>query len=86
MRHFQTEALTSPTSGGRSVGIVRSRTNAKEFSFFFSLGVRKVWNELNWLRIRPLMGMLDHGNAPSSSVTIIGLLYEVRGTYKPILN
>jgi hypothetical protein len=26
-------ALTSPTSGGRSVGIVRSRTEAKEFSF-----------------------------------------------------
>jgi hypothetical protein len=26
-------ALTSPTSGGRSVGIVRSRTQAMEFSF-----------------------------------------------------
>jgi hypothetical protein len=26
-------ALTSPTSGGRSVGIVRSRTQASEFSF-----------------------------------------------------
>jgi hypothetical protein len=26
-------ALTSPTSGGRSVGIVRSRTKAMEFSF-----------------------------------------------------
>jgi hypothetical protein len=26
-------ALTSPTSGGRSVGIVRSRTRATEFSF-----------------------------------------------------
>jgi hypothetical protein len=26
-------ALTSPTSGGRSVGIVRSRTQATEFSF-----------------------------------------------------
>jgi hypothetical protein len=25
-------ALTSPTGGGRSVGIVRSRTKAKEFS------------------------------------------------------
>ena len=29
-------ALTSPTGGGRSVGIVRSRTKATEFSF--SLG------------------------------------------------
>ena len=26
-------ALTSPTSGGRSVGMVRSRTKATEFSF-----------------------------------------------------
>jgi hypothetical protein len=30
-------ALTSPTGGGRSVGIVRLRTKATEFSFFFSL-------------------------------------------------
>jgi hypothetical protein len=29
-------ALTSPTSGGRSVGIVRSRTQATEFSFFMT--------------------------------------------------
>jgi hypothetical protein len=27
-------ALTSPTSGGRSVGIVRMRTEAMEFFFF----------------------------------------------------
>jgi hypothetical protein len=30
-------ALTSLTSGGRSVGIVRSRTQATEFSFFMNL-------------------------------------------------
>jgi hypothetical protein len=30
-------ALTSPTSGGRSVGIVRSRTQATEYSFFLVL-------------------------------------------------
>jgi hypothetical protein len=30
----QTLALTSPTSGGSSVGIVRLRTTATEFSFF----------------------------------------------------
>jgi hypothetical protein len=29
---FQLNALTSPTGGGRSVGIVRSRTKATEFS------------------------------------------------------
>jgi hypothetical protein len=28
-------ALTSPTGGGRSVGIVRSRTQATEFSLVF---------------------------------------------------
>jgi hypothetical protein len=30
-------ALTSPTGGGRSVGIVRSRTKATEFSLVFYL-------------------------------------------------
>jgi hypothetical protein len=32
-------ALTSPTGGGRSVGIVRSRTKATEFSFSLVLHV-----------------------------------------------
>jgi hypothetical protein len=32
-------ALTSPTGGGRSVGIVRSRTKAMEFSFSFSVTI-----------------------------------------------
>jgi len=39
-------ALTSPTVGGRSVGIVRSRTKATEFSLVlsvpFSLAIRCV--------------------------------------------
>jgi hypothetical protein len=30
-------ALTSPTNGGRSVGIVRSRTKAKEFSLVLEI-------------------------------------------------
>jgi len=30
-------ALTSPTGGGRSVGIVRSRTKATEFFFIYIL-------------------------------------------------
>jgi hypothetical protein len=33
--YLQKLALTSPTSGGRSVGIVRLRTQAMEFSFLF---------------------------------------------------
>ena len=30
-------ALTSPTGGGRSVGIIRSRAKATEFSFSFCI-------------------------------------------------
>jgi hypothetical protein len=33
-------AITSPTSGGRSVGIVRSRTQTMEFSFSFIRGLK----------------------------------------------
>jgi hypothetical protein len=33
-------AQTSPIGGGRSVGIVRSRTKATEFFFFFDLAVQ----------------------------------------------
>jgi hypothetical protein len=29
-------AITSPTSGGRSVGLVRSRTQTMEFSFLIT--------------------------------------------------
>jgi len=36
-------ALTSPTGGGRSVGIVRARTKATEFSF--SLVDCVLWHE-----------------------------------------
>jgi hypothetical protein len=36
-RYPQKFALTSPTSGGRSVGIVRSRTQVTEFSSVFGL-------------------------------------------------
>ena len=39
-------ALTSPTSGGRSVGIVRSRTKATEF-FFFLLPARNIHFQRN---------------------------------------
>jgi len=41
-------ALTSPTGGGRSVGIVRSRTKATEFSLVLLASnrwSRVVWNE-----------------------------------------
>ena len=35
--YLQKLALTSPTGGGRSVGIVRARTKATEFSLVFSV-------------------------------------------------
>jgi len=38
-------ALTSPTGGGRSVGIVRSRTKATEFSLVL---VKQWWNNTDW--------------------------------------
>jgi hypothetical protein len=38
--YLQKLALTSPTSSGRSVGIVRSRTQATEFSFLYPLKER----------------------------------------------
>jgi hypothetical protein len=38
----QTLALTSPTSGGRSIGIVRSRTNATEFIVLAHVQLQRV--------------------------------------------
>jgi hypothetical protein len=41
-------AIASPTSGGRSVGIVRSRTQAMEFFFFFFYHCKY------WIHILPI--------------------------------
>jgi hypothetical protein len=42
-------SLTSPTRGGRSVGIVRSRTRAKEISLvFISLTKNEATSENSW--------------------------------------
>jgi hypothetical protein len=38
-------AITSPTSGGRSVGIVRSPTQAMEFSFFCEVQLLSLFME-----------------------------------------
>jgi hypothetical protein len=53
--YLQKLALTSPTSSGRSVGIVRSRTQATEFSFSFSLVCRRPIDK-NPLYLRPKCG------------------------------
>jgi hypothetical protein len=41
--YLQKLALTSPTIGGHSVGIVRSRTQAKEFKFKFECFVLSIY-------------------------------------------
>jgi len=43
-------ALTSPTGGGRSVGIVRSRTKATEFSLVLRCYTASGGKELQTLR------------------------------------
>jgi len=44
-------ALTSPTGGGRSVGIVRSRTKATEFSLVLVCQWVKMLNVKQWRSI-----------------------------------
>jgi hypothetical protein len=46
-------ALTSLTSGGSSVGIVRLRTEAKEFSF---LSWRNILSRVDWINVAQGMG------------------------------
>jgi hypothetical protein len=41
-------ALTSPTGGGRSVGLVRSRNKATEFSFSLVYSGQLLWTQLFW--------------------------------------
>ena len=56
-------ALTSPTGGGRSVGIVRSRTKATEFSFSTS----------GWFIIKKFVTMQCHMNVKrKGKITVIG--------------
>jgi hypothetical protein len=45
---LQMLALTAPTSGGRIVGIIRSRTQATEFNFILSLtNFARMWTSYN---------------------------------------
>jgi hypothetical protein len=68
-QHPRSLALTSPTSGGRSVGIVRLRAKATEFSFFYrkseetiqkplgddsKMGLPKIrWAGIDWINLAP---------------------------------
>jgi len=53
-------ALTSLTGGGRSVGIVRVRTKATEFSFWATEDVK--------IRFNPFEGTCEHGALCSADV------------------
>ena len=60
--YLQKLAVTSPTGGGRSVGIVRSRTKASEFSLVFSDIVRVGSGQ------GQVAGACEYGNEPSGSI------------------
>jgi hypothetical protein len=57
--------ITSPTSGGRSVGIVLSREQTMEFSFFFVFFVFLVF-ELFWKIIGFLSEFYETAVSPSN--------------------
>jgi hypothetical protein len=53
--YLQNFALTSATSGGLSVGIVRSRTQATEFSFYRQWMIKEKISRLVWQVCEPLI-------------------------------
>jgi len=59
-------ALTSPTGGGRSVGIVRSRTKATEFFLYTYIWELRI---SNLVKIRPIAGELFHAGMKMYSET-----------------
>jgi hypothetical protein len=68
-------ALTSPTSGGRSVGIVLSRTQATEFSFF-SFRLEKKQKERKPFTLQPVLtteGSIQTVPAEFSAFKSLGL-------------
>jgi hypothetical protein len=73
---LQKLALTSPTSGGRSVGIVHSRTQATEFSFFLVL----VWSHSGWgcCQKRAVIFCWGSENSPHSE-PLVGLSFWSTG-------
>ena len=59
-------ALTSPTGGGRSVGIVRSRTKATEFSLvIMKLRLLKLKNGMSH------MSIIDYRGAVQTSLDVL---------------
>ena len=66
-------ALTSPIGGGRSVGIVRSRTKATEFSFLGGYTQRWKVKEGGWQQA----GSFEHtGEEISWAVSVFGMNFD----------
>jgi hypothetical protein len=76
-------ALTSPTGGGRSVGIVRSRTKAMEFSF--SLVYWLIISSFSWSVNSNLIGGARHKNAQISLIIDKVLSFESPWTQKGVI-
>ena len=65
-------ALTSPTGGGRSVGIVRSRTKATEFK---SEVIQIAWGPYEWLLI-----LVDEQNFVCDSCLLVSECVSMTGS------
>jgi hypothetical protein len=53
-------ALTSPTGGGRSVGIVRSRTKATEFSLVYVSKIEYFHGMAECIHVFCIIGVIWH--------------------------
>ena len=68
-------ALTSPTGGGRSVGMVRSRTKATEFSLVFSI-VPGAGEDVH-IYIRWATRIFRRGGSHSETIYNLGLILDI---------
>jgi hypothetical protein len=66
--HPQKLALTSPTSGGRSVGIVRSQTKATEF---ICNNIYETWNVYTTLPQANSMTFISNANTIASQIVVV---------------
>jgi len=89
-------ALTSPTGGGRSVGIVRSRTKATEFSLVYTCNhnLRVIFTSRDVLQIATSVSVLTITFSIFLPVNALGFvlacfhraLYPSRGSWDGVLS
>jgi len=70
----QKSALTSPTGGGRSDGMVRSRTKATEFSLVFIL-LNILLSKISTACSSFFVNV--HASAPHNTTGLISVLYNI---------